>query len=133
MKVVVDEGVPKKLIAALREVGVDTDNFKTEWRGIANGRLIALADALGYDVLLTNDKNMASQQSLRGRNITVVALPSNRLATVMSRVLDIVDTLGCAEPGRHIVIHLDGRRTSLGIGADGQTHADELPSVPPFR
>lgn len=52
MKVVVDEGVPKNLVFALREVGIDVDIFPGEWRGFANGKLIAAAQAAGYGALV---------------------------------------------------------------------------------
>src|SRR5277367_2663402 len=68
---------------ALQRAGLDAHRFKSIWKGFTNGRLIAAVEADGFDVLLTNDKNMASQQNLEGRTVAVVALPSNRRATVM--------------------------------------------------
>jgi predicted nuclease of predicted toxin-antitoxin system len=133
MRVVVDEGVPRQLAAALQRAGLDAHRFKSIWKGFTNGRLIAAVEADGFDVLLTNDKNMASQQNLEGRTVAVVALPSNRRATVMSRLADIIDTLERAAPGQHVAIEQDGSRRARGIGPDGRTTVEELPPVPPFR
>ena len=133
MRVVVDEGVPRQLVAALREAGLDAHRFKPVWKGIANGELIATVEADGFGFLLTNDKNMASQQSLEGRNLAIVALPTNRRATIMSRVADIIDTLQRAAPGQHVVIDLDGSRTARSIASDGGITVEDLPSVLPFR
>ena len=95
--------------------------------------MIAAVEADGFDVLLTNDKNMASQQNLEGRTVPVVALPSNRRATVMSQLAYIIDTLERAAPGQHVAIKQDGSRRARGVGPDGRTTVEELPPVPPFR
>ena len=84
MRVVVDEGVPRQLVAALQNAGIDAHRFKPIWKGFTNGRLIAAIEHDGFDVLLTNDKNMASQQNLRGRTVAVVALPTNRRSPISS-------------------------------------------------
>ncbi len=41
MRVVVDEGVPRQLAAALQRAGLDAHRFKSIWKGFTNGRLIA--------------------------------------------------------------------------------------------
>lgn len=129
----VDEGVPRQLVAALREAGFDAQPFKRVWKGITNGDLIAAVEADGFDVLLTNDKNMASQQSLKGRKVAVVALPTNRRATIASRLADVIDTLKRAAPGQHAVIELDGSRTAGSVDPEGRTTVEDFPGVPPFR
>ena len=50
-------------------------------------------------MLLTTDKNIANQQSLKGRSVAVVALPLNWRAAVMARVDDIADTVLRSRPG----------------------------------
>ena len=131
MKVVLDEGVPRQLADALRAAGLAADPFKAGWKQISNGALIRAAEADGYAVLVTNDKNIADQQSLTGRNIAVVALPLNRRAAVMARVDDIADTIRRAKPGQHVAIGLDGRRSTRSLVGGLMIEAD-LPSVPPF-
>jgi hypothetical protein len=39
-----------------------------------NGELLTAAEAAGYDVLLTTDKNMKYQQNLAARKIAIVVL-----------------------------------------------------------
>ena len=51
MRVVVDEGVPRQLAAALQRAGLDAHRFKSIWKGFTNGRLIAAVEADGFDVL----------------------------------------------------------------------------------
>ena len=47
------------------------------WDTLKNGELLAAAEADGFDVLLTTDKNMRYQQNLAGRKIAVVVLGSS--------------------------------------------------------
>jgi hypothetical protein len=44
------------------------------WDKLRNGDLLTVAEAAGFDVLLTTDKNMRHQQNLAGRKIAIVVL-----------------------------------------------------------
>lgn len=131
MRIVLDEGVPRHLIAVLCGAGIEAVRFPTDFLQMRNGELIRRLDELGYDALLTNDKNIANQQSLRGRRIAVVALPHNRRSTIIGRAADIVDTLRLAPPGRHVVMEWDGRRTVTYL-LDGVEVREQLPPIQPF-
>lgn len=133
MKIVLDEGAPRQLATALREAGWDAQGFDSRWKGISNGRLIAAVEAEGFDVLLTNDKNMSTQLSLRGRAIAVVALPTNRRSTILSRLDDVMDTLRRVRPGQHVVIDTTGARQARSVGPDGQSLVVDFPDVAPFH
>jgi hypothetical protein len=132
MKVVVDEGVPRQLVEALRQRGIDASRFLPGWAGISNGELLRALEEHGFDVLLTNDKNIASQQSLRGRRVAVVALPHNKCRTILERVDDIADALMSAKPGRHIVMMVGGTRIASWV-EEGSSIWEELPPLPRFR
>lgn len=82
-------------------------------------------------MLITNDKNIADQQSLRGRALTVVALPHNRRRPILERIDDILDTIRRSEPGAHIAIDLDGTRT-LRRERAGEIVIEALPPVAAF-
>lgn len=131
MRVVIDEGVPRQLTVALLAVGIDASRFPKAFLGLRNGDLIGRLDELGYDALLTNDKNIVSQQSLRGRRIAVVALQHNRRWTIVARAEDIADTLRRALPGRHVVMEWDGRR-SVTVLIEGRHVRENLPPIRPF-
>ncbi|ACK85327.1 hypothetical protein [Methylorubrum extorquens] len=132
MKVVIDEGVPRHLASALIEQGIDASRFPRKWISLSNGVLIRACEAEGYDVLVTNDKNIADQQSLQGKRLAVVALPDNRRRAIIERIEDIADTLRRANPGEHIVIEIDGTRTIRRI-VDGSVVEERLPAVATFR
>jgi predicted nuclease of predicted toxin-antitoxin system len=72
------------------------------WAGLKNGKLLARAAQEKFEVLLTMDGSMASQQNLAKIKLAIVALraPSNRLADtspLMSKVLSLLPTL---KPGK---------------------------------
>ncbi|MGL5115893.1 MAG: hypothetical protein ACRC7C_11280 [Beijerinckiaceae bacterium] len=132
MKVVVDEGVPRALVKALRDIGIDAYRFPHEWRGLTNGKLIAVAEKAGFDRLLTNDRNMANQTNLGGRLIGVIALPSNRAAVILHRANDIADTLMRSVAGQHVIVNMDGSRIARTL-LDGAPEESGLPPITSFR
>ena len=71
------------------------------WAGLKNSKLLARARA-DFDVLITMDGSMASQQNLAKLHLAIVALraPTNRLADtspLMRKVLVLLPTL---KPGK---------------------------------
>ena len=74
-RVLLDEGVPRHLAEPLDAAGVFATPYPNAWKQITNGELLTLAERQGFDILVTNDKNMSAQQNLRGRNIAIIVLP----------------------------------------------------------
>jgi hypothetical protein len=75
------------------------------WAGLKNGQLLARAQK-DFDVLITMDGSMASQQNLSKISLAIVALRarSNRLADtspLMSKVLAMLPTL---KPGKVVKV-----------------------------
>ena len=75
------------------------------WAGLKNGKLLARAGE-NFDVLITMDGSMASQQNLSKIKIAIVALRarSNRLADtspLMPKVLALLTTL---KPGKVVKV-----------------------------
>jgi hypothetical protein len=66
---------------------------------MTNGELLATAEEQGFDILITNDRNIFSQQNLRGRKLAIVVLPTNLGRLIMDRAADLVDTVNRVEPG----------------------------------
>ncbi len=131
MRAVLDEGVPRDLAGALSRPGIATDPFDDALAGLKNGELLTRVEEAGYDVLVTNDRNMAYQQNLAGRSVAVLALPSNRWKSIVARCDDIADAVRRAVPGAHLIMNRDGTRIVRRSG-DGNVVA-MLPRVPAFR
>src|SRR4029077_1578318 len=52
------------------------------WEQLKNGELLNAAEADGFEVLITADKNLQYQQNLASRRIAIIELPTNRLRLV---------------------------------------------------
>ena len=64
-----------------------------------NGELLTLAEAAGFDVLVTTDKNLGYQQNLAGRKIAIVVLGLGRWSVMKRHVAQIVAAVNAATPG----------------------------------
>src|SRR6516165_6272646 len=73
MRVLFDHNVPGGTARALRAHEV-AEASRCGWDKLSNGELLAKAEAAGFDVLLTADKNIRYQQSLKGRKIAIIVI-----------------------------------------------------------
>jgi hypothetical protein len=69
------------------------------WEELENGELLTLAEAAGFDVLVTTDKNLGYQQNLAGRKIAIVVLGLGRWSVMKRYVAQIVAAVNAATPG----------------------------------
>jgi len=51
-----------------------TEAIERGWDKVSNGELLKLAEADGFDLLLTTDKRIKYQQNLTSRKIAIVVL-----------------------------------------------------------
>ena len=104
MKILLDECVDRRLEKDLAGHFVSTVP-RMGWAGIKNGRLLTLAQ-IEFDVILTVDRSLSSQQSLGDFSIAVVLLRarSNRLQDLRPLVPDMLDRLEVVRPGTLTVI-----------------------------
>ncbi len=97
MKILLDEGVPK--IIQLRLSNLSISNVEElGWRGIKNGALLDLMSGR-FQILITTDKNLPSQQNLEKRQIAVVILPTNDIPSVLELLPQIERAVGAISPG----------------------------------
>ena len=80
VKLLIDEGLPRYLKRLLADHDVQTVQ-DMGWAGLKNGPLLARAESL-FDLFLTADKHLRYQQNLRGRTLSIIVFPSNRLSIV---------------------------------------------------
>ena len=80
LKVLLDECIDRRLAKEITGCYVKTVP-QMGWAGITNGMLLNKAQN-NFDIFLTNDQNLSSQQNLTKYDIAVVVLcpPSNRFA-----------------------------------------------------
>lgn len=100
MRILFDQGVPRGLSASLdcHEV---TEARKLRWERISNGELLRLAETVGFDLLVTTDKNVRYQQNLAGRKISIVVLGNSPWWLVRQHLGEIVVAVNAATPGSY--------------------------------
>jgi len=79
MRVLLDECVNPRVRAAFKAHEVKTV-IEMGWRGITNGKLLALAEK-EFDVFVTLDQNLPHQLNVRDLNIglLIVKVPDNKI------------------------------------------------------
>jgi hypothetical protein len=73
MRILFDHGTPSGVAASLKGHEV-TEAIERGWDRISNGELLGLAEAEGFDLLLTTDKRIRYQQNLTSRKIATLVL-----------------------------------------------------------
>jgi predicted nuclease of predicted toxin-antitoxin system len=98
MKVLLDHDLPKQLRLLLRGHLALTAR-QMLWDELSNGRLIAVAQAQGFDILLTADKRMFQQQQHVERKISIILLSTPLMVHLQPQVGLISDAIERGTPG----------------------------------
>jgi hypothetical protein len=64
------------------------------------------AEAAGFEVILTTDRNLPYQQNLAGRKIAVVAWGRGRWSLIKPHVAKVVAAVNAATPGSYSEIEI---------------------------
>ena len=108
MRILFDQGTPAPLRRHLGDHAVDTV-AERGWSELGNGDLIARAEDVGYDVLVTTDQNMRYQQNLTGRRLAIVVLLSTAWPYVRLHTGEIRSALNEVRPGEFREVPIRGR------------------------
>jgi hypothetical protein len=100
MLILFDNGTPAPLRYALKG-HVVVEAIERGWDRLANGELIAAAEAAGFELLLTTDKNIRYQQHLTGRTIAFVVLGNQQWPTLRRYIERVVAAVNAATPGSY--------------------------------
>ena len=106
MLVLFDNGTPRTLARFLIDRHTVTEARSHGWAESENGDLIAAAEAAGFEVLVTTDKNITYQQKLSGRKIAIVVLGKGRWSLIKSRVPQVVAAVNAATPGSYAEVDI---------------------------
>ena len=69
------------------------------WDTFKNGDLLNAAEAAGFELLVTTDKNIRYQQNLTGRTIAIVVLGNAQWPVLRLHVALVVTAVAEATPG----------------------------------
>lgn len=73
---------------------------------LLNGELLREAEAAGFEVLVTTDKNLIHQQNLSNRRIAIVVLGQARWNSIKPMLGVIADKIEGSKPGAIIFIEI---------------------------
>ena len=96
MKILLDE-VPDIIQKRLGRFSIFSVN-EMGWRGVKHGVLLDLM-AGQFQILITTDKSLPSQQNLKKRQISVVILPTNDVPSVVELLPQIEEAVATLLPG----------------------------------
>lgn len=98
MRVLFDNGTPRGVAAVLTDHVVEEARARG-WDTLRNGELLDAAEAAGFDVFVTTDRNLRFQQNLTGRRIAIVVLGKGRWRLIRPRLPAIAAAIAAALPG----------------------------------
>lgn len=116
MLVLFDNGTPRTLARYLIGQHTVTEARARGWEELENGELLTRDEAAGFEVLLTTDRNIRSQQNLAERKIAVAVLGKARWSMIKRHGTEVVAAVNRATPGSYVEI---GMEESLSIGSYG--------------
>jgi hypothetical protein len=105
MRVLFDQAVPLPVRSYLVGHSVRTA-AQQGWATLGNGELLKVAEAAGFDILLTTDKNIRYQQNLSGRKIAIVVLRQQQWPQLCLNVQHVIDTIQAATPGSYAEVEI---------------------------
>jgi hypothetical protein len=109
MQVLFDNGTPRTLARFLIDTHTVTEARARDWQELGNGDLLDRAEASGFEVLVTTDKNLSYQQNLASRKIAIVVLGQGRWTLIRPHVARVVGAVNAATPGSFVEIEIPAR------------------------
>jgi hypothetical protein len=106
LRIIFDKNVPVGVRRFLSKHEVHTF-VEMRWRPqLENGEFLNVAEAAGFDVMVTSDQNILYQQNLTGRRIALIVLGPNIWPVVRDHEGTIAATVDAATPGSYDFIEM---------------------------
>jgi predicted nuclease of predicted toxin-antitoxin system len=99
VQILFDQGVPAPLRRHLNEHRITTAS-ELRWATLTDRELLDRAEASGFDLLITTDRNLMHQQVLAGRDLAILVLSTTswpRLRQEATAVAQAVDTMSAGD------------------------------------
>jgi len=98
MRILFDNGTPRGVASALLGHVVEEARLH-RWDTLKNAELLDAAEAAGFELFLTTDRNIEYQQRLTDRRIAIVVLGKGRWKLIRARLSEIAAAVNAATPG----------------------------------
>lgn len=105
MLVLFDQSAPSPLRAHLKAHAV-TEARDRGWDRLVNGDLLNVAEAAGFEVFVTADKNLRYQQNLTSRKIAIVVIGNAQWRVLRIYVDRVVSAVDGATPGSYAEVSI---------------------------
>jgi hypothetical protein len=105
MQILFDQGTPVPIRAFLKGHTIRTA-AQEGWDKLANGELLTAAEAAGFELLVTTDKNIRYQQNLTGRKIAIVVIGRSQWPGLRPHVQLVVTAVNAAGPGSYALVNI---------------------------
>ena len=106
MKIILDESVPQKLRLLIGGGHTVVTTWFQGWSGMRNGALLTAAEAEGFDLFITADRELTYQQNLTGRKMAVLALSTNSWDFVKAGISEIMAAIAGVAPGSYTEVEI---------------------------
>jgi hypothetical protein len=103
LRILLDQNAPRGLRRVLGDHDVRSA-YEMGWAEISNGLLLSAAEKAGFDVLITADSNIRSQQNMSGRRIAMVVLSTNNWLVVREHADQGVSAVTGAVEGAYATV-----------------------------
>ena len=105
MLILFDHGTPRG-IARFLSRHVVREAKSQGWDTLTNGELLTVAEANGFEVLVTTDQNIKYQQNLTGRRIAIVVLGKARWRLIRDAMHSVIQAVENAKPGTYTEVKI---------------------------
>ena len=105
MFILFDNGTPAPLRQVLKDHTV-VEAMERGWDRMSNGELISAAEAEGFEILLTTDKNIRYQQNLTRRKIALLVLGNQQWPVLRRHVHRVIAAIDAATPGSYTEVEI---------------------------
>jgi hypothetical protein len=100
VRILFDQGTPAPLRRSLTAHVVNTA-YEQGWSVVTNGDLIRLAEAEGYQLLITTDTNLRYQQNLQARSIAILVLSTTSWPRIKAAAAQVEEVVADLAPGEY--------------------------------
>lgn len=104
MRILFDQGTPLPLRAFLKEHDVKTAS-EMGWSTLSNGELLDAAEQQ-FDLLITTDQELRTQQNLSGRKLAILVLPFASWPRLEPHAQNIEARIATLRAGEYLEIDL---------------------------
>jgi hypothetical protein len=105
MRVLFDQATPVPIRPFLEGHIVSTAAGEG-WDQLQNGELLDAAEAAGFEVFLTTDKNIRYQQNLVGRKIAVIVLGKQQWPELRQHIHLVAAAVNVAKAGTYVEVDI---------------------------